>query len=301
MPRSPRDKLRLLGAALAASALAAQPGRSHVLHAFAGSTPVIDGVIAPGEWVDAFQWVGIADWDNQFAPVIAGAPIDLDVTIFVKRDNQSLYFAFEVIDDTLYRVQTEPFLPGGNPSANNLTQQGWPWFGDEIEILMDATNARLNASVAGVNGSAWQMVLNAAKSRLGGLGVGGLLEGEPRSSDAAWANYGAWIRSGAMRAATRSAPGGAPYGGSAWVAEWAIDFDPCIEIAPKTFYAPDGVTQTVVGLNIALGDVDEPATSDPTYGLRHEMWLSGSTCAWTNCHTLMNEFSQLVLEPGPRR
>ncbi len=48
------------------------------------------------------------------------------------------------------------------------------------------------------NASQWQMVANTYKSRLGGIGVGGLLEGEPRTSDAAWALYRAWIVEGSQ-------------------------------------------------------------------------------------------------------
>ena len=302
LPRRRGARLAVAAALLCAAASSAQ--RPRVLRAFAGSTPVIDGVIEPGEWDDAFVWEGLADWDPQFAPIAPGAPVDLDARIRVKRDNASLFFAFEISDDILYRTQTPPFLPGGNPSANNLTQAGWPWFGDEFELMINANNSWSNANetVAGVDGRAWQMVVNAQKSRIGGIGVGGLLEGEPRSSDAAWANYGAWIRGGAMRAATNSAPGAGGYGGSALVAEVAIDFDPCVELAEGVFYSPAAAagSAVTVGFNIAIGDVDEPSTSDPTYGLHHEMWLSGRTCAYMNCHTAKSEFGTLVLEPGPR-
>ena len=288
-----------LTALLLGAAVVAQAPRSPVLHAFAGTTPVIDGVLEPGEWADAFVWAGISDWDPEFAPVVAnGAHVDLDARIYVKRDAAALYFAFVVTDDVLYRTQTPPFLPGGNPSANNLTQAGWPWFGDELELLLNANNswASPNETVAGVDGRAWQVVVNAQKSRLGGVGVGGLLEGEPRSSDAAWANYRRWIEGGAMRAATRSAPGDA---GSSWVAEVAISFDPCVELAAGVFYDPARNTSRVtVGFNVALGDVDFASTSDPVFGLRHEMWLAGRTCPYMNCHTAKAQFGTLVLEPS---
>ncbi len=44
------------------------------------------------------------------------------------------------------------------------------------------------------------MVCNLTKSRLGGIGNGGLLEGEPRSSESAWDTYQSWILSGAQQA-----------------------------------------------------------------------------------------------------
>ena len=59
------------------------------------------------------------------------------------------------------------------------------WFGDEMELLINAPNTwSANEDVAG-NGASWQMVCNFSKSRRGGIGVGGLLEGEPRSSESA--------------------------------------------------------------------------------------------------------------------
>ncbi len=272
-----------------------------MLHAFAGTTPTIDGVLSPGEWDDAFEFKGLYDWSHRFEPLsppAPGAPTDLDARVLVKRDSQALYLAFDVIDDVLYRRQTAPFLPGGNALANNLTQKGWPWYGDELEILFNGNNSWTSPSetAAGVDGRSWQMVVNTEKSRLGGIGVGGLLEGEPRSSDAAWANYASWISSGAMRAATVSTAGGGAFGGSAWVAEVAIDFDPCLELAAGVFYSPavaNGSAVTV-GFQIAIGDVDEPASSDPVYGLRHEMWLTGAPLQ----QTYLSNFGLLVLEPG---
>ena len=72
-----------------------------------------------------------------------------------------------------------------------------------------------------------------------------------------------------------------------------------IELDAGVFYSPATQTGSVaVGFNIALGDVDLPATSDPVYGLRHEMWLSGKTCSFMNCHTALSEFGTLVLEPS---
>ena len=82
--------------------------------------------------------------------------------------------------------------------------------------------------------------------------------------------------------------------------EWRVAFDPCLQLAPGVYYNADMPT-VAVGFNVALGDVDTPAEGDATYGLRHEMWLSGRTasCPSGNCHTLMSEFATLLLEPGP--
>ena len=75
------------------------------------------------------------------------------------------------------------------------------------------------------------MVCNLTKSRKGGVGVGGLLEGEPRSRSSAWETYGRWID----RARRSASPSRKPGGG--YVIEWAIRFDPCLEVEPGVFYS----------------------------------------------------------------
>lgn len=93
------------------------------------------------------------------------------------------WFGFRVVDDVHFGGS---WAPAGNAAANNLTAQGWPWFGDEMELLVDARpSATAGAGAGGSNvvgnASQWQMVCNTVKSRLGGWGVGGLMEGEPRN------------------------------------------------------------------------------------------------------------------------
>ena len=62
-------------------------------------------------------------------------------------------------------------------------------FGDEMEILVNAQPSRAPAGVIAGNASQWQMCVNTAKSRLGGFGVPGLIEAEPRASPTAWPIY----------------------------------------------------------------------------------------------------------------
>ena len=83
-------------------------------------------------------------------------------------------------DDILYGVDTKSFQPAGNPQARLLNRTGWPWFGDEMELLLNARPDDASAKGVVGNASQWQMVVNTIKSRLGGYGVGGLMEGEPR-------------------------------------------------------------------------------------------------------------------------
>ena len=54
-------------------------------------------------------------------------------------------------------------------------------------MLLNAAGGPAGANNAGVAGNEteWQMVINLSKSRLGGIGKGGLMEGEPRSSKTA--------------------------------------------------------------------------------------------------------------------
>ena len=97
--------------------------RGKELFAYLGKTPSLDGHIDPAEWADAYHESGIYDWDPEFLPVEPTAPVDLNLSLWVKHDVTHLYFAFQVTDDVLYGFQTPSWLPSGNPSANNLTQQ----------------------------------------------------------------------------------------------------------------------------------------------------------------------------------
>jgi SSS family solute:Na+ symporter len=160
-------------------------------------------------------------------------------------------FAFRVTDDVLYGIDTERWLPEKNPKAHELTREGWPWFGDEMELLINATHTWKGDENAAGDGTSWQMVCNLTKSRLDGVGKGGLLEGEPRSDAKAWETYQRWIKTGAMEAVAKVLPEGKGY-----IIEWAVSFDPCLEIAPGRFFTP-GDKDVPMGLNIAVGDLDE--------------------------------------------
>ena len=114
------------------------------------------------------------------------------------------------------------------------------------------------------------MVCNLTKSRLHGIGTGGLLEGEPRSKPEAWETYRRWIETGAQEAVAKPKPQGKGY-----VIEWAVNFDPCLEVEPGKFYSP-GAGDRSVGLNIAVGDLDTPEKGAGNFGhFHHEEWFSG--------------------------
>jgi SSS family solute:Na+ symporter len=253
------------------------------LHSYPGSTPHLDGVLSAGEWSDATRFTGTAGWTSTFTPTTD--PKDLSVQGWVKHDATHLYFAFDVTDDVLYGIDTPRWLPDENTLAHELTPKGFPWFGDEIEILLNAGGTwQAHESAAG-SGSSWQMVCNLTKSRKGGIGTGGLLEGEPRSSQTAWDTYRQWIESGAQDAVAKAKPAGHGY-----IVEWAIRFNPCLEVAPGRFYNP--TKNATVGLNIAVGDLDRKEDGKGNFGnFHHEDWLSGKP----KTRTELRDFTTLTL------
>jgi len=263
---------------------------------FSRTTPTIDGILEPGEWSDAFNF-STADaatgtdqkgpnvWSAEFSNVTDAT--DSSLVGFVKYDRSSLLFGFNVTDDFLYAVDGERWCPAGNEQCTVLNQTGWPWFGDEMEILLNAAGKlegdHRQTNVVG-NETQWQMVTNLMKSRLGGIGVGGLLEGEPRASDVAWHTYQHWIETGSMRSHALPHKNGKGY-----VVEWAIDFE-LMQITKGQPYHPS-MPDTEMGINIALGDVDTKALGDKRFGIRHENWFSGGK----RNRTHLAQFGSLVM------
>lgn len=274
---------------LLACALRANGADRPRLDAWAGRTPVLDGVLSPGEWDDATRFTGVLNWTHTFTPTTN--PHDLALAGYVKHDGKRLYFAFDVTDDLLYGIDTPRWLPKENPRAHELSRQGYPWFGDEMELLINAANKWTGHESAAGNGSSWQMVCNLTKSRLGGIGAGGLLEGEPRSSLDAWNNYQRWIQSGAQQAVAKRKPSGKGY-----VIEWAVSFDPCLEVEPGRFYSPS-MKDRAMGLNIAVGDLDTPQSGAGNFGnFHHEEWFAGDP----QKRTELREWGTLWIHPSKR-
>lgn len=118
------------------------------------------------------------------------SPSDFSVTeAWVKYDDRALYLAFGVTDDVAYGVDTSGWTPSDHPEAKWTNRSGWPWFGDEMEVLIDArpllptrgSGRGPRHHVTG-NQSQWQLVGNTIKSLLGGYGTGGAMPGEPRTN-----------------------------------------------------------------------------------------------------------------------
>jgi SSS family solute:Na+ symporter len=108
------------------------------------------------------------------------------------------HFVFNVTDDVLYGIDT-PRYPDENPHAHELSRRGYPWFGDEMELLINATNRWPRQSRSCRQ---WLLVADGLQSdqiaqrrhrhrRL--------LEGEPRTSATAWHT----IRTGFLAARRR--------------------------------------------------------------------------------------------------
>lgn len=156
-----------------------------------------------------------------------------------------------------------------------------------MELLINSTYSWKDNddSVTG-DGKSWQMVCNLTKSRKGGIGVGGLMEGEPRRLEAAWNTYQKWILSGAQEAVTKKKPEGHGY-----VIEWAVNFDPCLEVEPGKFYTP-AMGDRKVGLNIALGDIDQKERGEGNFAhFHHEDWFAGGP----KTRTRLRDFGTLWL------
>jgi solute:Na+ symporter, SSS family len=260
------------------------------LEAFAGRTPVLDGVISPGEWADATVFTGVDGWRPQFSAV--SDPRDLSLKGYVKHDGKRLYFAFDVTDDVLYGIDTPRWLPPNNPKAHDLTRDGFPWFGDEIEVLINASNHWSGDQDSNGDGSSWQMVCNVTKSRKGGIGSGGLLEGEPRSRESAWRTYQSWILSGAQECVAKPKSGGKGY-----IIEWAVSFNPCLQIEPGVFYSTD-LGDRAMGINILIGDLDEERKGlDNPYHFHHENSFAG----YKNTRTHLRDFGTLWIRTSQGR
>ena len=88
-----------------------------------------------------------------------------------------------------------------------------------------------------------------------------------------------WIASGAQECVAKARPGG-------YVIEWAIRFDPCLEVEPGVFYST-AMGDRRMGLNILIGDLDrDEFRSDNPYGFHHENSWAGSK----NTRTHLRDF-----------
>lgn len=165
---------------------------------------------------------------------------DLSVRLYVKHDAVRLYFAFDVTGDRLS--------------------------GDAVEIFLNPSNRWNDRQTPAGDGASWNLICSLRN------GLGG---GEPVSDPKARANYEKWIRSGAQQAGVKSKPGGRGY-----VIEWAINFNPCLEVESGKYYSM-GMGDRAMGLNICVhgeggradwlaGNKDAPAAEMRNWGT---LWM----------------------------
>ena len=261
---------------------------------YRGSTPTLDGRVSPGEYDDATKITDFRTWTPQFSAVDASA--DLDATVWIKHDGTDLYVVFDVSDDVIYAFDIDRWLPSNNDNAHELSRQGWPWFGDGVELLVNARyewSDEDNENNKG-NGGSWQMVASTHKSRLGGLGTGGLMEGEQRSDLNAWNTYQRWILNGDMEAVSRVKDRATE--GPGYVIEWKTKANPCLEVEPGIFWSPR-LGEVKMGLNLAVADIDEPERGEGNFGnFHHEHWWTGER----DKRTWLKQWGTMILMPGAR-
>lgn len=244
------------------------------LHVYRGTTPQLDGVIAKGEYDDAAVVYTGKDWNDQcyLTPVKDGK--DLSVKCMIKHDGTNLYFAFDITDDVLYSIETDRWTPDENPEhVHDFTKAGFPWFGDGVELLINASYTWPKETGKFNYGDArsWQVVCNHSKSLLDGINAGGLIQGEQRDSEVAWVNHEKWIRSGAMKAVTKVKDDKSGY-----IVEWMIT-PQCLQVDKdkEIFWSPEmGIVK--MGLNIGIQDLDNRDAAPLNWGrFHHEIWWAG--------------------------
>jgi hypothetical protein len=234
------------------------------LRAYLGETPVLDGVVSPGEWDDAMQAEGLEEWNFEENEPISDST-ELSLRVMVKHDGVNLYFVFDALDDQIYGFDTERWLPDGNPNVHELNQQGWPWFGDGGEIMLNPSNSWNGTEHAAGDATSWQLIMSTHKSLLGGLDSGGMSGGEPRSDDQAWANCTQWIGDSAIYAAVRIKP---EEEGRGWTAEWKISPDPLLMVEEGIYWEP-GMGEVSMGLQLEIQDVDTKEEGTAWSNMRH--------------------------------
>ncbi|AGH44457.1 hypothetical protein C427_2348 [Paraglaciecola psychrophila 170] len=262
-----------------------------VVSVYRGTTPLFDGKVEDNEYQDASRISNIAAWTAQFSPVVDKK--DLSGSVWIKHDGTHLYFAFDITDDVIYGIETERWLPSENPKAHELTRSGFPWFGDGVEVLINAENhwSEKDGESNKGNSKSWQMVASTHKSRLGGIGVAGLLEGEERSMLSAWNTYQKWIINKDMEVKVHMK---SDEQGSGYTMEWRIRPEACLEISPGVFWSP-GIAVTKMGLNIAVTDLDFPEDGKGNWAnFHHENWWSGEK----DKRTWLKQWGTMILHSG---
>lgn len=259
------------------------------LVAYLGTTPTLDGIISEAEYNDAEKIIGVTGWQTDTPPASENKE-DLSVVGWVKHDGSSLFFAFDVTDDLLYGFDIDRWLPDSNPKANELhLQRGWPFWGDGMEIMMNAsyTWEENNQSIG--DGRSWQVCFSTNKSILEGPGAGGISYGLPYDEEV-WSRYEKWVRNGDMETALRLK---SKEEGRGYIVEWRINPDPCMMTVEMT--PVDLSRETKVGLNIEFQDLDEKEKGDGNWSNMHHIdyWAKVPSAG----KTALKSFGTLIIKP----
>ncbi|MFC2090593.1 T9SS type A sorting domain-containing protein [Bacteroidota bacterium] len=223
------------------------------LTAYLGRTPIIDGYLSEGEYIDAEFITGVHGWSSDTDNGTACKDsLDLSVKVWYKHDGTYLYFAFDVTDNIIYGTDTDRWLPEANASANKLVlgERCWPWFGDGLEIMMNPSYTWNETKKSVGDGTIWQTICNTHKSYAGGLEYGGLIEGVPLN-EYAWGNYQDWYTNEHMKAGVRIKT---EEEGSGYIVEWRISPNPCMQVDENSFV--DLSKESKVGINFEFEDLD---------------------------------------------
>ena len=264
------------------------------LHIYKGSTPNLDGKITKGEYDDAAVIHGVDGWNDQCFETPSKTDKDLSVTCWAKHDGKNLYFAFDITDDILYGIETDRWVPDENPDhVHDMTLESFPWFGDGVELLINASYTWPKEVGTFNYGDArsWQVVCNHSKSLLGGIGKGGLIQGEQRDNPIAWESHEKWIRSGDMKAVTKVKPDRSGY-----IVEWMVS-PKCLQVDKdkEIFWSPEmGIVK--MGLNIGVQDLDNRDTAPGNWGrFHHEPWWAGEK----DYRTEPRQWGTMYVHPEP--
>lgn len=256
---------------LAAERSLASPER--MMTCWKGATPDFDGQIGEAEYDDATAFEWDSDWIEAMLLEIESRE-DLDFRGWIKHDGEHVYLALDVRDDLFYGIDTELGLPERNPEAHVIgeRERGWPWFGDMVEVLLYGRMLDLGEPVSDVTGDGRgiQIIYNLGKSLEGGLGTPGMLPHGPGRSVENWENNSRWILEDIIE--TRTVIHASE---NRYTLELRIRLDGGIEISEGRYWA-DGMADTPIGFNLAVGDVDTPDKS-PDGLLHHETWWAGKT------------------------
>lgn len=254
-----------------AAALAANARTDRVLTCWNGATPRFDGHVGESEYKDAAHFTWSAQWVEAMKQEI-GSREDLYFEGWIKHDGRHLYLALSIEDDVFYGIETDRWTPSVDPHAHVIGSrtQGRPWFGDMVEFLIYGRMIELGKPISDVTGDGRgvQIIYNLTKSLEGGIGDPGMLPHGPNRTEENWANNRRWIEEDIIETRTVIYPDENRY-----TVELRLRLQGGVEIAENVYWSTDK-TDTAVGFNLSIGDVDSERHS-PDGLLRHETWWAG--------------------------